>query len=213
MRIQLQRVEPDYLAKSTLESSDVWGKQIQIEAPDGVILWGPSGQGKSTFFRILFGLERRYRGDLVIDGLPPSERPHRVWPEVRAERLAFVAQHFHLFEEKTGRENLEYLPRRAPGVKEEDLNQWADYLGIAAILDRPPSTWSQGQQQRFCILRALASPFEFILLDEPVSHLDPDSAERSLKLIRTVCSERKAGWIISQQTAIPPFPAQQILRV
>ncbi len=213
MHIQLQGLRPDYLDPDSLERSEVWGVELDLPAAGSLILWGPSGQGKSTFLRILYGLEHRFAGTLLLGGEHPPEPPHRFWAGVRTHKLAMVPQSFRLFDEESGWENLGYLPVLASGVDAKTIEGWAAHLEIGTLLDRHPATWSQGQKQRFCLLRALASPFAWILLDEPVSHLDPESAQRSLELLRSVCAERGAGWILAQQTPEVILPSDQILRV
>ncbi len=207
MRIRCHHICPTYLDQSTIDRSEIWDRSIELDPSSGTIVWGPSGRGKSTFLRILYGLERRFTGSLTLGDSSPAD-----WPFIREQNIAFVSQDFHLFEEESGWNNLGYLPARHPSVSDSTIGQWSEVLGIPQVLDRSPSSWSQGQKQRFCLLRALASPFRWILLDEPVSHLDPDSASKSMDLLLSVCEERRAGWVIAQQTADSELQSGQTLQ-
>jgi len=211
--IELNSISPTYLGEAHLASSEVWGRSLSLQGPEGILFWGASGRGKSSLLRMLYGLESRFAGELRIDGKLIASPAHRFWPALRSRHLAFVPQEFQLLEDDSGWENLRILPSTASGVGTPLLLDWSRELGIDAILERPPSTWSHGQKQRFAVLRALASPFQWILLDEPTSHLDPDSAHKCLNLIFRTCLEREAGWILTQQTAANSFGANHILGV
>ncbi len=211
MRLELGQIRPRFLDADTIRRSEVWDRRIVLEEGEGVVACGPSGRGKSTFLRILFGLERRFDGVLRIDDADPNIRPFCGWPPLRAERLAFVPQSFELFEGEDGWTNLSRPPARMKGVGEELIAGWADRIGIGHLLDRCPDTWSQGQRQRFCVLRALGTPFRWLFLDEPVSHLDPDSAARTMDLVREICAARGAGWILASQTGHPARPEDRLL--
>jgi len=213
MNLELEQIRPLYLDAETIRRSEVWERGIVLEKGSGVVACGPSGRGKSTFLRILFGLERRFTGVLRIGGEDPNVRPFCRWPALRAERMAFVPQSFELFEGEDGWTNLARPPVRMPGVADESIGAWADRIGIGHLLDRCPETWSQGQRQRFCVLRALVTPFQWLFLDEPVSHLDPDSSARTMDLVREVCATRGAGWILASQTGKPASPEDRILRL
>jgi len=211
--LHLQNIRPDYLSSAVIGESEVWDVELGLNPGEGIIVWGPSGQGKSTFLRILYGLETRYRGRLLVDGTSPPSNSYLFWPTIRSEEVAFVTQDFGLFGEISGWANLRLLPSLAREVDRPQIEQWASQLGIEALLERSPATWSQGQRQRFALLRALASPFSWLLLDEPISHLDPEAAERTLDLMISVCKERGAGWILAQQTAESPIPVDRIFKV
>ena len=70
-------------------------------------------------------------------------------------------------------------------------------MGLSDQTNQKAATLSKGQQQRVGILRALIQPFEFILLDEPFSHLDQSNIEIAIQLIEDVCSQNNAGYLIS----------------
>lgn len=204
-------IRPVFLGSAA--DSAVWGRPLAFRGGAGTVVHGPSGSGKSTFLRILYGLEDRYEGSLSIDGIDPAADPCRHWPRLRSSRLALLSQHFHLFPEEDGPANWGRLPRRHPDAGDGVLRSWAERLGIGSILGRPAATWSSGQSQRFALLRALASPFGWLLLDEPYSHLDPVSAAASHALAREVCAERGAGWILTAQTADAVAGADAFLAV
>lgn len=213
MNLSLEKISPDYLSDRAVEASEIWGHSLVLTEGQSTMIWGPSGAGKSTLLRILYGIEKKYSGSLLYG----SENAFRLSPtemaKLRATKLAFVSQDFQLFETESGWTNLAYAPYREKNVTSETLSSWAGELGIATLLDRPPETWSQGQRQRVAILRALATPFRWIFLDEPVSHLDPASAESALKLVQRVCNERGAGWLLAQQTADNQSGAENVYRI
>jgi len=69
-------------------------------------------------------------------------------------------------------------------------------LGVASILNQSCGTMSYGQRQRIAIIRALCQPFDYLLLDEPFSHLDEANVKAACALIRAVCAEQNAGYIL-----------------
>ena len=213
LNLELERIRPCFLDADTIRRSEVWDRRFVLEEGTKVLVCGPSGRGKSTLLRVLFGLERRFAGVLRVGGEDPNVKPSRQWPLLRAERLAFVPQSFELFEGEDGWTNLSRPPSRMSGVGVESVASWADRIGIGHLLDRCPETWSQGQRQRFCVLRALVTPFRWLFLDEPVSHLDPDSAALTMDLVREVCVARGAGWILAHQTGEAAGPEDRILRL
>ena len=132
-----------------------------------VAIVGPSGAGKSTLLRVLAGVEKRARGRLTMDGtvwldssagtvVPPWDR-----------HVGWVPQEAHLFPHLTVRENLQYA-----GAADAEVEQTADLLGAASLLDRRPRRLSGGERQRVALARALLASPSILLLDEPFSALD-----------------------------------------
>lgn len=146
-------------------------KGIDLEIADGefVVLVGPSGCGKSTTLRMLAGLEtisggEIHIGDRVVNTLPPRQRD-----------IAMVFQDYALYPHKTVRENMGFS-LKVHGVPakeaEKSINEAAEMLGIAHLLDRRPGQLSGGQRQRVAMGRAIVRRPEVFLFDEPLSNLD-----------------------------------------
>jgi molybdate transport system ATP-binding protein len=158
-------------------SLDVGGEQPLRFAPRGLTaIFGRSGSGKSTLLRVIAGLERRASGQIRFAGqdwqgpglfVPPHQR-----------RIGYVFQDARLFPHLNVRGNLEYGLKRAAERHGPGLNDVADMLGIAPLLDRKPDTLSGGEGQRVAIGRALLSRPQLLLMDEPLASLDaPRKAE------------------------------------
>lgn len=143
----------------------------------GVI--GPSGCGKTSLLRAIAGLDRLPGGELSLGPqLWQSER-HFVPPHQR--RLGYVFQEASLFEHLSVRGNLEYGWRRTP-ERERRLHPETliDWLNLGPLLSRPVSALSGGERQRVAIGRALAASPDLLLMDEPLSALDPASKQAIL---------------------------------
>jgi multiple sugar transport system ATP-binding protein len=142
---------------------------IDIRKGEFLVLVGPSGCGKTTTLRAIAGLEAPTEGRIVIEdrdvsGLEPRERD-----------VAMVFQNYALYPHKTVRENLSFPLeiRKFPGETiAERVEETAEMLGIAELLDRRPSDLSGGQQQRVALGRAIVRDPVVFLFDEPLSNLD-----------------------------------------
>lgn len=199
MIFELNKVIPSTIAdRPSVELSDVWGKYIQWKKGQFIKITAPSGTGKTTLVHILYGLRKDYIGDISYDGknilqLKPSELA-----QIRQKHWSIVFQDLRLFSSLTARENIE-LKRVLydPIITQEQLSEMANQLGIKSILNQPATKCSYGEQQRISILRALMQPFDFLIMDEPFSHLDNVNKKIAAALISTECKRRNAGIIIT----------------
>ena len=150
-------------------------------------LFAPSGSGKTTLLNMVAGLLRPDAGRIAVAGellfddraaidLPPERR-----------RAGYVFQDRRLFPHQSVRANLLY--GRRDGAHALDLDHVLDLLGIAHLLDRWPATLSGGEAQRVAIGRALLSAPRFLLLDEPLSHLDHQRREEIMRVIERLRDE------------------------
>jgi len=146
---------------------------IDLDVPDGafVVLLGPTGAGKTTTLRLIAGLERPDRGEIMIGGRP-------VVGETPAQRdVAMVFQQYSLYPHMTVRENLAF-PLKSPILKtpadevERKVNAVAEVLRIPHKLDNKATQLSGGEMQRVSIGRALVRDPAIYLMDEPLSSLD-----------------------------------------
>lgn len=147
----------------------VTGVDLEVSTGELVVLLGPSGCGKSTLLRIVAGIETPSAGRVFVDGTDITDVP----PQKRD--VAMVFQSYALYPHMTVRENLGFGLRMrgtpAPELKAR-VNEVAESLGLAPLLDRKPFQLSGGQRQRVALGRAIARRAKVFLLDEPLSNLD-----------------------------------------
>ncbi len=145
-------------------------------------LLGPSGSGKTTTLRLLAGFERPDRGRIVVAGADLTARP----PAER--RFGMVFQHYALFPHLTVGENVAFGVGRPEGEgdRRHRVAEMLELVDLAGFEDRQVSELSGGQQQRVAVARALAPHPQILLLDEPLSNLDPGLRERTRRELRSV---------------------------
>lgn len=179
-----------------LEGSQVWNHELEFVEGKKYLVTAPSGTGKSTLLHIIYGLRHDYEGSAVLYGKAAAELKPDEWSELRQRSLSIVFQNLRLFPEQTARENIEVKRKLLPHINEERVQHMADHLGVANLLDKPAQTLSYGQRQRVAIIRALCQPFDYLLLDEPFSHLDEENIRKASELITQACEENQAGFIL-----------------
>src|SRR5262245_32100959 len=154
---------------------------VSLSAAKGeiVALLGPSGSGKTTVLRLTAGLETPDAGRIVVDG----EDVTRVPPERR--RFGMVFQHYALFPHMTAGENVEFgLDGKN---RDEARERVAEMLALARLTgfeNRRVTELSGGQQHRVALARALAPAPRVLLLDEPLSNLDPELREKTRRELK-----------------------------
>lgn len=213
--LTIDRLDPPFLAELSRAQSAVWRHRHEWKKPSRILIHGPSGRGKSTFLKILYGIDLPFQGRaLTSDGAAiESTSPPDLRLRHRQANFAAVFQEFYLFEKLTGEQNLQLLPQLASGINPARWRAWAEHLLIAEILPQPVEHYSPGQRQRLAVLRACLRPFRWLLLDEPWSHLDRDNRGRVITLLEEVLSERQAGLILTHLEPEPPMPVDMIFAI
>lgn len=175
--------------------SEVWLKDIAFERGKRYLISAESGTGKSSMCSYIYGYRQDYSGDITFDGQDIRSLTVAQWCEIRQQHIAYLPQDMRLFGELTALENVE-LKNRLTGFKSrQEIERLFKVLGIADKLDSLASKLSIGQQQRVAIIRTLCQPFDFIMLDEPVSHLDEENNRVVANLIAEEASRQGAGVI------------------
>ena len=175
--------------------SEVWQQDITLERGKRYLISAESGTGKSSMCSYIYGYRQDYSGDITFDGKDIRSLTVAQWCEVRQRHIAYLPQDMRLFGELTAIENVE-LKNRLTGFKSgKDIEQLFEQLGIADKMDSLASKLSIGQQQRVAIIRTLCQPCDFILLDEPVSHLDDENNRLVANIITAEATRQGAGVI------------------
>lgn len=147
---------------------------------DGEVLGilGPSGSGKTMTLQCLAGLARPDKGSIRLNGRLLFDSSARVNLPPRVRRMGVVFQSYSLFPHLSTAENIAYGIRHSPRCEvDEQVSLLVDRMRLVGLEDRRPAQLSAGQQQRVAIARALAPEPEVLLLDEPLSALDPLTKE------------------------------------
>lgn len=152
--------------------SQVWLHDVTFSRPDFYMIEAESGTGKSSLCSYIYGSRGDYSGTIRFDGRDVSELSIAQWCKLRTQALAYLPQEMQLFPELTVLENIEIKNRLTHCKSRQWIEDALDRLEIRHKIDTPASMLSVGQQQRVAIVRALCQPFDFLLIDEPVSHLD-----------------------------------------
>ena len=168
------------LTKRFDESIAVDSVDLAVERGSVLALLGPSGSGKTTTLRLLAGFERPDSGSIVVDGKDVTAQP----PVER--RFGMVFQHYALFPHLTVAENVAFgLTERSAGEQRSRVAEVLSLVDLEGFGDREVTALSGGQQQRVAVARALAPEPRVLLLDEPLSNLDPGLRERTRRELRT----------------------------
>ena len=193
--ITLNNTLPRVFAGHNGIHSDVWLQDVRLERGKHYLISAESGTGKSSMCSYIYGYRQDYSGSIAFDGKDIHSLSIDQWCDIRQRHIAYLPQDMRLFGELTAMENVE-LKNRLTGFKtSEDIKRLFDTLGIADKLDSLASKLSIGQQQRVAIIRTLCQPFDFILLDEPVSHLDEENNRIVARLITDEAQRQGAGVI------------------
>ena len=175
--------------------SDVWQQNVTLERGKRYLISAESGTGKSSMCSYIYGYRQDYRGVIAFDGSDIRRLTVDQWCDIRQRHIAYLPQDMRLFGELTAMENVE-LKNRLTGFKSpEEIRRLFEIMGIADKENSLASKLSIGQQQRVAIIRTLCQPCDFILLDEPVSHLDDENNRTVAHLISEEAQRQGAGVI------------------
>ncbi len=158
---------------------------LALNEAEYVSIIGPSGSGKSTLLHLLGLLDRPSDGVYRLDGIDVRTLAERQRTRVRAERIGFVFQAFHLLPRRSVLENVE-LAMVYLGVSHRErvdrARESIERVGLAHRGDFDPLTLSGGERQRVAIARALVAQPSLLLADEPTGNLDSENAASVLDL-------------------------------
>jgi len=211
--ILLDNAAPDFLEREKISQSEIWLRHVEVHKGERVQLVAPSGSGKSSLIHFLYGLRKDFHGAIQINGKSIKELNPPEIARIRSSELSIIFQDLRLFADQTAYENINIKKLLNPFHQQDKIPEMANRLGIGNKLDQVARTCSYGEQQRIAIIRALQQPFDFILMDEPFSHLDENNRKKAMDLIEEEAQQRGAAIILADLKPIEYFNAQRILRL
>lgn len=182
-QIILHQVLPQVFAQRDDLTSDVWLSEVCFERGSSYLIEAGSGMGKSTFCSYLLGYRHDYSGQLCFDDQDVREMTVAQWVDIRQQHLSMLFQEMRLFPELTAWENVEIKNRLTGLFDRPTIEEWFERLDIGDKLQVKAGILSQGQQQRVAFIRALVQPCDFLIVDEPISHLDDRNAQLMADLV------------------------------
>jgi putative ABC transport system ATP-binding protein len=213
MQLQLQQLLPVYFDDSHGSASEVWRKDLTFSKGEYVKIVAPSGSGKSSLMHFLYGLRNEYTGNIVYNNQKLSAYSAEDFAGYRKDHVSIVFQDLRLFPEQTVFENLELKRQLNPFHPAEKIKEMAERLGIGNKLGSKSRICSYGEQQRVAIIRALLQPFDFLLLDEPFSHLDDANSKNAMQLMLEESKLRNAAIIFADLERIDYFPYTRLFHL
>lgn len=194
--IHLNNTLPDVFASRTDLHSEVWQQQLTLEKGKTYLIEANSGTGKSSLLSFIYGYRNDYQGTILFDETDVRTLTPSQWTDQRKRHLSLLWQELRLFPELTALENVRIKNTLTGFQKKKQITAWFEMLGIADKQDTLIGQMSFGQQQRVALIRSLCQPFDFIFIDEPISHLDDSNAE-IMGNILTAEAQRQGAAIVA----------------
>ena len=196
-KISFQAVMPHVFSGRTDLCSEVWGKDISFSKGHLYLVEADSGKGKSTFCSYVLGYRHDYTGTILFGDDDVRGYKTADWVDVRMRHVSLLFQELRLFPELTAWENVEIKNRLTSFADSHTIDTWFERLGIADKKQSLIGEMSFGQQQRVALMRALVQPYDFIVLDEPISHLDDDNARVMGQIVMEEARKQGAGVVMT----------------
>lgn len=193
--ITLRKALPSVFKGEAVAKSDVWLTSLTFKKGSRYIIAAESGTGKSSMCAYIYGARKDYEGQIFFDQTDIRTFNIPEWQQLRRTSLAYLPQDLGLFPELSAWDNIKLKNDLTGHLSEKRIEEMLHRLGISMRRDFAVGKMSIGQQQRVGIIRALCQPFDFIFLDEPVSHLDENNNRIAASIIEEEAEAIGAGII------------------
>lgn len=211
--IHLQHTLPNVFVERTDIHSDVWLQDVTFEKDNFYLVEAASGTGKSSLCSFIYGYRKDYQGTITFDAENTRDYSISKWVDIRKHTLSILFQELRIFPELTALENI-HLKNGITNFKtEKEILAYFDMLGIGDKLNQKMQFLSFGQQQRVAFIRSLCQPFDFVFLDEPISHLDDVNAGIMGSMITEEAHRQGAGVICTSIGKHIELPYKTVLKL
>ncbi|MDO4737102.1 MAG: ATP-binding cassette domain-containing protein [Bacteroidales bacterium] len=212
-KIQLIHTLPNVFQSRTDIVSDIWKQDVTFEKGKRYLVEANSGTGKSSLCSYIYGYRHDYQGQILFDGEDIRRYAVAKWTDIRKNHFALLWQELRMFPELTALENVQIKNCLTRFQKKKQILEWFDMLGITEKLNAKVECLSYGQQQRVALVRALCQPFDFLLLDEPISHLDDSNSEIMERVVMAEVKRQGAGVIATSIGKRIELPYDQVFNL
>ncbi len=195
--IRLDNTLPNVFLARTDIQSDIWRRDVTLEKGMTYLIEAQSGTGKSSLCSFIIGYRKDYDGRILFDDKDSRRYKNNEWTDLRRCHVSLLFQELRLFPELTAMENIEIKNSLTQFKTRKEIERWMEALGIADKMQSPVRLLSFGQQQRVAMIRALVQPFDFLLADEPVSHLDEINSKVMADIMMEEARRQGAGIVIT----------------
>ena len=211
--IRLENVTKAYPAKADKNGGVIRALDhisLQVAPGEWLAVMGPSGSGKSTLVNLIGCLDRPSSGDIWLDGENVAGVSSSQLNRVRAEKIGFVFQQFHLVPYLTALENVMLAQYFHSMTDEKEALDALERVGLKERARHVPAHLSGGEQQRVCIARALINDPKILLADEPTGNLDAQNEEIVLRLLRELHQQGRTIVMVTHDPVVARLADRRI---
>jgi len=211
--IKLKQVSRLYPAKAEQNGGVIRALDnftLTVDPGEWVAIMGPSGSGKSTLVNLIGCLDRPSTGEIWLDNQDVANISASELNRVRAEKIGFVFQQFHLIPYLTAVENVMLAQYFHSMTDEQEALDALERVGLKERAHHLPSQLSGGEQQRVCIARALINDPKIVLADEPTGNLDAQNEEIVLRLLRELHQQGRTIVMVTHDPVVARLADRRI---
>jgi len=211
--IKLKQVSRLYPAKAEANNGAIRALDnftLTVDPGEWIAIMGPSGSGKSTLVNLIGCLDRPSSGEIWLDGENVASMSAAELNRVRAEKIGFVFQQFHLIPYLTALENVMLAQYFHSMTDEQEALEALERVGLKGRAHHLPSQLSGGEQQRVCIARALINDPKIVLADEPTGNLDAVNEEIVLRLLRELHQQGRTIVMVTHDPVVARLADRRI---
>lgn len=185
------------MSESEVAGSDIYLQpRVLFEHGKKYMICARSGHGKTSLLNFIYGSNLNYDGTITYG------KPVALPFDLRLRKLSYLFQDLALFPELTALENVQIKNSLTGHKSDDEMEAMLDSVLPAGKKNQPLRTLSLGQRQRVAAVRALCQPFEFLLMDEPFSHLDRETSQAVADMVMREVDAQQASLIV---TALDPI--------